>query len=80
MLVWDRSESLINNRHKQEDALTSADSFRGQRRRQQRSSSDRSGPAVDAKLKKKLASLEESGTKTKTSTGCTKQKLAQRKK
>lgn len=77
VLVWDRNESLINNRHKQEHTLTSADSLRGQRRRQQRSSS---GPAADAKLKKKLASLEESGTKTKTSAGCTKQKLAQMRK
>lgn len=65
MLVWDRNESLISDRHKlQEETSTSVDSLRGQRSRQ-RSSRDRRGPAVDAKLKKKLASLEESKTKTK---------------
>ncbi|XP_029991655.1 DNA damage-binding protein 2 isoform X2 [Sphaeramia orbicularis] len=66
VLVWDRNESLINDRHKlQEETTTSVDSLRGQRRSQQRSSRDRRGPAMDAKLKKKLASLEESETKTK---------------
>ncbi|KAM9352352.1 DNA damage-binding protein 2 [Symphorus nematophorus] len=80
VLVWDRNESLIGDRHKQEETSTSVDSLRGQRRSQQRSNRDRRGPAVDAKLKKKLASLEESGTKTKTTTGCTKQKQAQMRK
>ncbi|XP_035521463.1 DNA damage-binding protein 2 isoform X2 [Morone saxatilis] len=80
VLVWDRNESLMNERHKQEETSTSADSSRGQRREQQRSSRNRRGPAADAKLKKKLASLEESGTKTKTKTGCTKQKQAQMRK
>ncbi|XP_073328123.1 DNA damage-binding protein 2 isoform X2 [Pagrus major] len=79
VLVWDRNESLMNDQHKPEETATSADSLRGQRRRQQRSSRDRRGPAVDAKLKKKLASLEESGTKTKTKTGCTKQKQMRKK-
>nr|XP_046250113.1 DNA damage-binding protein 2 isoform X2 [Scatophagus argus] len=77
VLVWDRNESLISSRHKQETS-TSVGGLRGQRRSQQRSGSDRRGPAVDAKLKKKLASLEESGTKTKT--GCTKLKQAQMRK
>ncbi|XP_076588110.1 DNA damage-binding protein 2 isoform X1 [Chaetodon auriga] len=72
VLVWDRNESLISDRHKQEETSTSADGLRGQRRSQQRSSRDRRRPAVDAKLKKKLASVEESGTKTKSKTGCTK--------
>ncbi|XP_070687348.1 DNA damage-binding protein 2 [Pempheris klunzingeri] len=67
VLIWDRNESLISDRDKlQEDTSTSVDGFRGQRRSQQRSSRDRRGPAVGAKLKKKLASLEESKTKTKT--------------
>ncbi|XP_030282597.1 DNA damage-binding protein 2 isoform X2 [Sparus aurata] len=79
VLVWDRNESLMNDHHQQEETSTSADSLRGQRSRQ-RSSRDRRGPAVDAKLKKKLASLQESGTKTKTKTGCTKQKQAQMRK
>ncbi|XP_070763724.1 DNA damage-binding protein 2 [Enoplosus armatus] len=78
VLVWDRNESLISDRHKeQEETSTSVDSLRGQRRSQQRSSRDRRGPAADAKLKKKLASLE---TKTKTKTACTKQKQAQMRK
>ncbi|XP_036963154.1 DNA damage-binding protein 2 isoform X2 [Acanthopagrus latus] len=80
VLVWDRNESLLSDHPQQEETSTSADSLRGQRRSQQRSSRDRRGPAVDAKLKKKLASLEESGTKTKTKTGCTKQKQAQTRK
>ncbi|KAM7396802.1 hypothetical protein PAMP_019813 [Pampus punctatissimus] len=79
VLVWDRNELLIDDRHKlQEEASASVDSLRGQRRSRQRPSRDRRGPAVDAKLKKKLASLEESKTKTKT--GCTKQKQAQMRK
>lgn len=82
VLVWDRNESLISDRHDvQEETSTSADSLRRQRRSQQRSSRDRRGPAVDAKLKKKLASLvQESETKTKTKTGYTKQKQAQMRK
>ncbi|XP_040894646.1 DNA damage-binding protein 2 isoform X2 [Toxotes jaculatrix] len=76
VLVWDRNESLISDQHTpQGDTSTSVDSLRGQRRSQQRSNRDRRGPAVDAKLKKKLASLEESETKTKT--GCTKKKQVQ---
>lgn len=83
MLVWNRSESLISNQNKEEETSASVENLRGQRRSQQRSSRDRRGPAaVDAKLKKKLASLEETKTKTKTKTkaGCTKQKQAQMKK
>lgn len=73
-LVWKRNESLISDRHTEEagESSTSTGSLRGQRRSQQRSNRERRGPAVDAKLKKKLASLEEPGTKTKTE--CTKQK------
>ncbi|XP_039989679.1 DNA damage-binding protein 2 isoform X2 [Xiphias gladius] len=80
VLVWDRNESLISDRQTvHEDSPTSVDSLRG-RRSQQRSSRDRRRPAVDAKLKKKLASLEESETKTKTKTDCTKQKQVQMRK
>ncbi|XP_026222188.1 DNA damage-binding protein 2 isoform X2 [Anabas testudineus] len=81
VLVWDRDNSMISDLNKlQEATSTSADSLRRQRRTQQRSSNDRRGPAMDAKLKKKLTSLEESETKTKTKTGCTKQKQAQMRK
>ncbi|XP_019132742.2 DNA damage-binding protein 2 isoform X2 [Larimichthys crocea] len=81
VLVWNRSESLISNQNKEEETSASVENLRGQRRSQQRSSRDRRGPAaVDAKLKKKLASLEETKTKTKTKAGCTKQKQAQMKK
>uniref|UniRef100_UPI0037E75719 DNA damage-binding protein 2 n=1 Tax=Semicossyphus pulcher TaxID=241346 RepID=UPI0037E75719 len=75
VLVWDRNESLISDRHTVEDeSSTSADGLRSQRRSQPRSGRDRRGLAVDAKLKKKLASLEE--TETKTKRGYTKQKQA----
>ncbi|XP_051808383.1 DNA damage-binding protein 2 isoform X2 [Acanthochromis polyacanthus] len=77
VLVWDRNESLISDRHKPQESSASADSLRGQRRSQQRSNRDRKAPAVDAKLKKKL-SLEETETKTKTKTD--KQKQAQMRK
>ncbi|XP_023278315.1 DNA damage-binding protein 2 isoform X2 [Seriola lalandi dorsalis] len=81
VLVWDRNESLISDQHTlKEDTSTSVGNLRGQRRSQQRSNRERRGPAVDTKLKKKLASLEESETKTKTKTGCTKQKQAQTRK
>ncbi|XP_037307415.2 DNA damage-binding protein 2 isoform X2 [Pungitius pungitius] len=70
-LVWNRDMSLIGEQPKeQEDSSTSADSLRGQQRSRQRSSRDGKAPAMDAKLKKKLASLEES----ETTTVCTKQK------
>ncbi|XP_023146441.1 DNA damage-binding protein 2 isoform X2 [Amphiprion ocellaris] len=78
VLVWDRNESLISDRHKLQESSASANSLRGQRRSQQRSNRDRKAPAVDAKLKKKLASLEETETKTKTKTD--KQKQAQMRK
>lgn len=62
MLVWDRNESLMGNRHKvPEETSASTDSSRSQRRNQQRPSRDRRQP--DAKLKKKLVSLEEPKTK-----------------
>ncbi|AWP08364.1 putative DNA damage-binding protein 2 isoform 4 [Scophthalmus maximus] len=78
VLVWNRNESLISDRHaEQEDTSTSADSQRRQRRSQPRSNRDRRGPAMDAKLKRKLASLDECETKTKTKT---KQKQAQMRK
>ncbi|XP_032380578.1 DNA damage-binding protein 2 isoform X2 [Etheostoma spectabile] len=80
VLVWDQKESLISDRHPaQEETSTSVDSLRGQRRgQQQRSTREKRGPVLDAKLKKKLASLEEleTETETKTQTGCTKQKQA----
>ncbi|XP_059191391.1 DNA damage-binding protein 2 isoform X2 [Centropristis striata] len=83
-LVWNRNNSLISDGHKaQDETRTPLESLRVQRRsrqQQQRSSRDRRGPAVDAKLKKKLASLEESETKAKTKTGCTKQKQVQMRK
>lgn len=80
-MIWDKDESLTREeRTLKEDTSTSVGSLRGQRRGQQRSNRDRRGPAVDAKLKKKLASLEEPETKTKTKVGCTKQKQAQMKK
>ncbi|KAM6936948.1 DNA damage-binding protein 2 [Xenentodon cancila] len=74
VLVWDHDESLVSGRHKPHEE-TSANGSKGQRRTQQRSSRDRRGPAVDAKLKQKLASLEE--TETKTKTGGTKPKRSQ---
>ncbi|XP_031603341.1 DNA damage-binding protein 2 isoform X2 [Oreochromis aureus] len=77
VLVWDRNESLMgDHRVQQEGPSTSV--LRGQRRSQPRSSGNWRGPAVDAKLKKKLASLEE--TETKTKKGCTKQKQTQMRK
>ncbi|XP_031722497.1 DNA damage-binding protein 2 isoform X2 [Anarrhichthys ocellatus] len=64
-LVWDRDKSLIGDeRRAQQETSTSVDRLRGQQRSRQRSSSDKRAPAVDAKLKKKLASLEELETKT----------------
>ncbi|XP_029951936.1 DNA damage-binding protein 2 isoform X2 [Salarias fasciatus] len=79
VLVWDRSEvSVGEEQDEQEDASTSADSLRRQSRSRQRSCRDRRAPAMDAKLKKKLASLEE--TKTKTATESAKPKKAQMRK
>lgn len=77
VLVWDQNESPMGDHHvQQEGPLNSV--LRGQRRSQPRSSGNRRGPAVDAKLKKKLASLEE--TETKTKKGRTKQKQTQMRK
>ncbi|XP_014849294.1 PREDICTED: DNA damage-binding protein 2 isoform X2 [Poecilia mexicana] len=81
LLIWDHDESLVSGRHKPiEETSASADGVRGQRRGQQRSGRDRRGPTGDAKLKKKLASLEETETKTETKTGCTKQKQTRKRK
>ncbi|XP_069018695.1 DNA damage-binding protein 2 isoform X1 [Embiotoca jacksoni] len=81
MLIWDRNKSLVSDEHElKEETSASVASLRGQRRRQQRSSRARRGPAVGAELKKKIASLEETETKTKTKSGCTKQKQAQTRK
>ncbi|XP_029288776.1 DNA damage-binding protein 2 isoform X2 [Cottoperca gobio] len=77
VLVWDRNKSLMSDSDAaQEDTSTSVDSARGQQRSRQRSSRERKAPAVDAKLKKKLVSLEELVTKT----GSAKQKQAQMRK
>ncbi|XP_008410385.1 DNA damage-binding protein 2 isoform X2 [Poecilia reticulata] len=79
LLIWDHDESLVSGRHKPiEETSASADGVRGQRRGQQRSGRDRRGSTRDAKLKKKLASMEE--TETKTKTGCTKQKQTRKRK
>lgn len=81
VLVWDRNESLIDDGNKlQEGTSASVDSLRSQRRSQQRPNRNKRSSAVDAKLKKKLVSLEESETKTKTKTGSIKQKQAQMRK
>lgn len=74
MLVWNRNESLLNDRPEQEETPT--DSLRSQRRSQQRSGRGRAGKL----MKKKLTSLEETGTKIKTTTGSTKEKQTQRRK
>ncbi|XP_044213726.1 DNA damage-binding protein 2 isoform X1 [Thunnus albacares] len=81
VLVWDRNESLIDDGNKlQEGTSASVDSLRSQRRSQQRPNRNKRSSAVDAKLKKKLVSLEESETKTKTKTWSIKQKQAQMRK
>ncbi|XP_034542256.1 DNA damage-binding protein 2 isoform X1 [Notolabrus celidotus] len=67
VLVWDRNESLISDENTVQSE-SSAEGVRSQRRSQPRSSRDRRAPAMDSKLKKKLASLEDSETKTKTKT------------
>lgn len=79
LLVWDRNESLVSEQNdQQEEVSTSTGSLRRQRRSQQRPARDRKGPAMDAKLKRKLASLEE--TETKVVTESIKQKKTMRKK
>lgn len=77
VLVWDRNETLISDRPQKEETSTSADSFQNSQRRQGRLGRERKAPAADAKLRKKLASLEESETKTKKATAGVKQKVAQ---
>lgn len=76
-LVWDRNETLISDRPQKEETSTSADTFQNLQRRQGRSGRERKTPAADAKLRKKLASLEETETKSKKATAGVKQKLAQ---
>ncbi|KAM4619002.1 DNA damage-binding protein 2 [Polymixia lowei] len=67
ILVWNREDSVIGKQCKLVEEMGSrAGSSRGQRGSQQRSNRDRRGSAGDAKLKKKLASLESSETKAKT--------------
>ncbi|XP_056273102.1 DNA damage-binding protein 2 isoform X2 [Pseudoliparis swirei] len=62
VLVWDRDKSVTGDQPEaQEETSTSVGGLGG---RQRRSSRDRRAPAVDAKLKKKLATLEELETKT----------------
>lgn len=81
MLVWDRNESLLNDQLEQVEPSTLMDSLRSQRRSQQRSGRGRGASADGGKLmKRKLASLEETGAKSKTTTGSTKEKQTQRKK
>uniref|UniRef100_A0A8C6WIR7 DNA damage-binding protein 2 n=1 Tax=Neogobius melanostomus TaxID=47308 RepID=A0A8C6WIR7_9GOBI len=64
VLVWDRNESLVNSRHRQTaESSVPVDLLRGPRRSQARPR-DRGAPR-DTNLKKKLASLEEIQTKTK---------------
>lgn len=72
VLVWDHDNSLVSGQHNPKEESSAVDPRRQQRRSQQRSSRERKAPTLDPKLKKKLASLEE--TETKTKTGCSKKK------
>ncbi|TNN86978.1 DNA damage-binding protein 2 [Liparis tanakae] len=64
-LVWDRDKSVTGDQPEaQEETSTAVGGLGGRQRSRQRSSRDRRAPAVDAKLKKKLATLEELETKT----------------
>ncbi|XP_063752595.1 DNA damage-binding protein 2 isoform X2 [Eleginops maclovinus] len=79
VLIWNRNSSLMSDESAaQEETSTSAENSGSQRRNRQRPSRDRRGPALDSKLKKKLASLEETETKTKTKSA--KEKLAEMRK
>uniref|UniRef100_UPI003AAB5D5C DNA damage-binding protein 2 n=1 Tax=Centroberyx gerrardi TaxID=166262 RepID=UPI003AAB5D5C len=78
ILVWNREDSMISKQNKQEEMRSKVEGSRGQRGSQQRSSRNRRHPAGDGKLKKKLASLESSGTKTKTKSRRTENSQAQR--
>ncbi|XP_033997024.1 DNA damage-binding protein 2 isoform X3 [Trematomus bernacchii] len=81
VLVWNRNRLLMSDESTaQEETSASAESSGSQRRNRQRPSRERRGPALDAKLKKKLASLEETETKTKTKTKSIKEKLAEMRK
>ncbi|XP_008310349.1 DNA damage-binding protein 2 isoform X2 [Cynoglossus semilaevis] len=82
VLVWKKEDSLTSNglvQQQEEGGASTSVGSQAQRRRgsQQRSGRERKGPAADAKLKKKLASLEECQIKTKNNT---KQKQTQSKK
>ncbi|XP_034060769.1 DNA damage-binding protein 2 isoform X2 [Gymnodraco acuticeps] len=79
VLVWNRNRLLMSDESTaQEETSASAESSGSQRRNRQHPSRERRGPALDAKLKKKLASLEETETKTKTKS--IKEKLAEMRK
>uniref|UniRef100_A0A667X8I6 DNA damage-binding protein 2 n=1 Tax=Myripristis murdjan TaxID=586833 RepID=A0A667X8I6_9TELE len=79
ILVWKREDSLIRHQSKRQEEMGSdVGSSRGRRGSQQRSNRDRRAPAQDAKLKKKLASLEASEIKTKTKSRCTENRHAQK--
>lgn len=81
MLVWDRNESLLNDQLEQEETSTLTDGLRSQRRSQQRSRRGRGASTEGGKqMKRKLASLEETGAKSKTTTGGMKEKQTQRRK
>lgn len=81
VLIWDRNESLFSDQHEEEETSTSTNGSRSQRRSVQRSGRGRAASTPGGKLmKKKLASLEETRTKTKTTTGDTKEKQTQRRK
>uniref|UniRef100_A0A3P9GZ83 DNA damage-binding protein 2 n=1 Tax=Oryzias latipes TaxID=8090 RepID=A0A3P9GZ83_ORYLA len=77
VLVWDHDNSLVSGQHNPKEESSAVDPRR-QRRSQQRSSRERKTPTLDPKLKKKLASLEE--TETKTKTGRSEKKKTQTKK
>uniref|UniRef100_A0A8C8DP15 DNA damage-binding protein 2 n=1 Tax=Oryzias sinensis TaxID=183150 RepID=A0A8C8DP15_9TELE len=78
VLVWDHDNSLVSGQHNPKEESSAVDPRRQQRRSQQRSSRERKTPTLDPKLKKKLASLEE--TETKTKSGCSEKKKTQTKK
>lgn len=81
VLVWDRNESLLNDQLQQEETSTLTGSQRSQRRSQPRSRRGRGASAEVGKLmKRKLASPEETGAKSKTTKGGTKEKQTQKRK
>nr|XP_057932146.1 DNA damage-binding protein 2 isoform X1 [Doryrhamphus excisus] len=66
VLIWDRNKVLKDGQTDQEETSTSAESSRSQRRGQQRPARNRRAAGVDAKVRKKLLSLEDTETKNKT--------------